>query len=406
MIERLLQPRLLDLATRYPVLTLTGPRQSGKTTLSRMAFPKLPYVSLENPVQRELAQEDPLAFFARFRDGAVIDEVQRVPQLFSFLQGLVDEDPRPGRFLLTGSQNLALVDAVTQSLAGRTTLTELLPLSLQEIRRFPDPPADLDTLLWQGGYPRIYERNLPANEWLADYTATYVERDVRQLIKVGDLLLFQTFLRLCASRTGQILNLSSLANDCGVSQPTARSWMSVLEASYIVFRLPPFFANLGKRLIKAPKLFFYDTGLAANLLNIENPRQLATHPLRGALFETWVVSEVAKAHLHRGRRPRLSFYRDRNGLEIDLMLEKGADLVLVEIKSARTPSGQSFAAFERFAEVLAGAGAPRITGRIVVYAGEETQERSRGQLLSWRHLDSYDWAVDQRRAISEEGKES
>ena len=282
MIERLLQPRLLDLATRYPVLTLTGPRQSGKTTLSRMAFPDLPYVSLENPAQREFAQEDPVAFLARYRDGAIIDEVQRVPQIFSYLQGMVDEDPRPGRFLLTGSQNLALVDAVTQSLAGRTTLTELLPLSLEEVRRFPDPPADLDTLLWQGGYPRIYERSLPAHEWLADYTATYVERDVRQLVKVGDLLLFQTFLRLCAGRTGQILNLSSLANDCGISQPTARSWLSVLEASYIVFRLPPFFANLGKRLIKSPKLYFYDAGLAADLLNVENPRQLENPSLAGS----------------------------------------------------------------------------------------------------------------------------
>jgi predicted AAA+ superfamily ATPase len=391
MIERLLQPRLLDLATRYPVLTLTGPRQSGKTTLSRMAFPKLPYVSLENPAQREFAQEDPVAFLARYREGAVIDEVQRVTHLFSYLQGMVDEDPRPGRFLLTGSQNLALVDAVTQSLAGRTTLTELLPLSLDEIRRFPDPPADLDTLMWQGGYPRIYERNLPAHEWLADYTATYVERDVRQLIKVGDLLLFQTFLRLCASRTGQILNLSSLANDCGISQPTARSWLSVLEASYIVFRLPPFFANLGKRLIRAPKLYFYDAGLAANLLNIEHPRQLVTHPLRGALFETWVIAEIAKAHLHRGRRPRLSFYRDRSGLEIDLVIEKGVDLVLVEIKSAQTPARQPFTPFERFAEALEGPEAPRMAGRIVIYGGEESQERSLGRILSWRDLDSFDW---------------
>ncbi len=391
MIERLLQPRLLDLATRYPVLTLTGPRQSGKTTLSRMAFPDRPYVSLENPAQREFAQEDPVAFFARYRDGAIIDEVQRVPHVFSYLQGMVDEDPRPGRFLLTGSQNLALVGAVTQSLAGRTTLTELLPLSLEEIRRFLDPPEDLDTLLWQGGYPRIYERRLPAHEWLADYVATYVERDVRQLVQVGDLLLFQIFLRLCASRTGQILNLSSLASDCGISQPTARSWLSVLEASYIAFRLPPFFANLGKRLIKAPKLYFYDTGLAASLLNIESPGQLETHPLRGALFETWVVSEIAKAHLHRGRRPRLSFYRDRNGLEIDLILEKGADLVLVEAKSGQTPSGQHFAAFERFAETLANQPALRIAERVVVYGGAESQERSQGKILSWRELDTWDW---------------
>jgi predicted AAA+ superfamily ATPase len=387
MIERLLQPRLLDLATRYPVLTLTGPRQSGKTTLSRMAFPDRPYVSLENPAQREFAQEDPVAFLARYGDGAIIDEVQRVPPIFSYLQGLVDEDPRPGRFLLTGSQNLALVDAVTQSLAGRTTLLELLPLSLAEVRRFPAPPEDLDTLLWQGGYPRIYERSLPAHEWLADYTATYVERDVRQLLKIGDLLLFQTFLRLCASRTGQILNLSSLANDCGISQPTARAWLSVLEASYILFRLPPFFANLGKRLIKSPKLYFYDSGLAASLLNIENPRQLETHPLRGALFETWVVSEVAKAHLHRGHRPRLSFYRDRTGLEIDLILEKGTDLTLMEIKSSQTPSSQAFSAFERFAETLKEAEAPKIAERLVIYGGIETQQRGKGTILSWRNLD-------------------
>jgi predicted AAA+ superfamily ATPase len=398
MIERLLQPRLLELATRYPVLTLTGPRQSGKTTLSRMAFPKLPYASLENPTQRELAQNDPIAFLGRHPNGAIIDEVQRVPEILSYLQGLVDEDPRPGRFLLTGSQNLALVGAVTQSLAGRTTLTELLPLSLEEIRRFPDPPADLETLLWQGGYPRIYERRLPAQEWLADYTATYVERDVRQLLRVGDLLLFQNFLRLCAGRTGQILNLSSLANDCGVSQPTARSWLSVLEASYIVFRLPAFFANLGKRLIKAPKLYFYDTGLAASLLNVEHPRQLVTHPLRGALFETWVAAEIAKAHLHRGSRPRLSFYRDRGGLEIDLILERGNDLLLVEIKSSQTPPAQALAAFVRFGEAFAGKQAPRIAGRVVVYAGNETQRRSRGTILSWRDLDSYDWEGSGSRA--------
>lgn len=391
MIERLLQPRLLELATRHPVLTLTGPRQSGKTTLSRMAFPDLPYVSLEHPSHRELAQEDPIAFMGRYGEGAVIDEVQRVPQVFSYLQGLVDEDPRPGRFVLTGSQNLSLVNALTQSLAGRTTLTELLPLSLEEVRRFPTPPDDLDTLLWQGGYPRIYERGLPADEWLADYVATYVERDVRQLTEVGDLLLFQTFLRLCAGRTGQLLNLTSLANDCGISQPTAKKWLSVLEASYIVFRLPPYFANLGKRLVKTPKLYFYDTGLAAALLNVETPLQLATHPLRGSLFETWVVSEVAKAHLHRGRRPRLYFYRERSRLEIDLVVEKGPDLVLVEIKSGQTPSGAYFSAFDRLEQTLAGRETPRIAGRVVVYGGEDTQERTKGNLLSWRHLDRHRW---------------
>jgi uncharacterized protein len=390
-IERLLQPRLLELATRYPVLTVTGPRQSGKTTLSRMAFPGRPYASLENPAQREFAQEDPVAFLGRYPDGVIVDEIQRVPALLSYLQGIVDEDPTPGRFVLTGSQNLALVDGLSQSLAGRTTLAELLPLSLAEVRRFADPPEDLDTLLWQGGYPRIYERSLPAHEWLADYTATYVERDVRQLVNVGDLLLFQTFLRLCAGRTGQLLNLSSLANDCGISHATARSWLSVLEASYIVFRLPPFFANLGKRLVKTPKLYFYDSGLAASLLRIESPRQLQGHPLRGALFETWVVSEIAKAHFHRGRRPQMCFYGERTRLEIDLVLERGTDLVLVEVKSAQTPSAKYFAAFDRLAETLAGSEAPPIAGRVVVYGGDESQRRSKGDLLSWRDLDSRDW---------------
>jgi len=395
MIERTLESHLLELASRYPVLTLTGPRQSGKTTLTRMAFPKKAYVSLENPAQREFATEDPVGFLARYPEGAIFDEVQRVPALASYLQGLVDEDPRPGRFVLTGSQNLALMDAVSQSLAGRTALVELLPLSLAEVRRFPQPPVDLWANVWTGGYPRIHQHSLPPGEWLADYTATYVERDVRQLIQVGDLLLFQKFLRLCAGRTGQLLNVSSLAGDCAISPPTARAWLSVLEASYIAFRLPPLHANLNKRLIKTPKLFFYDSGLAASLLGIERPEQLETHPLRGALFETWVVSEILKQHRHRGRRPRLYLYQERGRLEIDLVVEQADRISLVEIKSGSTPSAKYFSAFSRFSERLkaSGGSAPwRIGERIVVYGGEETQERSQGTLLSWRQIDAHDWA--------------
>jgi len=256
-IERTLQSHFLELAGRYPVLTLTGPRQSGKTTLSRMAFPDKDYVSLENPAQREFATDDPVGFLARYGEGAIFDEVQRTPELTSYLQGLVDEDPRPGRFVLTGSQNLVLMSAISQSLAGRTALLELLPLDLAELRRFRQPPTDLFEIMWSGGYPRIHERRLPAYEWLTDYAATYVERDVRQLVNVGDLVLFQTFLRLCAGRTGQLLNLASLAGDCGISPATAKSWLSVLEASYVLFRLPPFYTNLSKRLIKTPKLYFY-----------------------------------------------------------------------------------------------------------------------------------------------------
>jgi len=393
MIERTLQPHLLAQAGRNPVVTLTGPRQSGKTTLCRTAFPRLPYVSLEAPATRELALEDPVGFLARYPDGVILDEVQRAPELPSYLQGIVDLDPRPGRFVLTGSQNLALLSTVSQSLAGRTAVLELLPLGLEEVRRFPSPPQDLDDILWRGGYPRPFEQALPPDEWLASYTTTYLERDVRQLVNVGDLLLFQTFLRLCAARTGQLLNLSSLSADCGVSQPTVRSWLSVLEASYIAFRLPPFHTNLSKRLVKAPKLYFYDTGLVCSLLGITRPEQLATHPLRGALFETWVVAEITKQHLHRGRRPRLFFYGERGRLEIDLLIERGPEIVAVEIKSSRTPSAFFFDSFDSLAARFAEQERPllRLTEKIVAYGGEESQERRGGLLLSWSEIAAHPW---------------
>ena len=390
MIRRTLQEQLERGAGRYPVVTMTGPRQSGKTTLARTAFHDRPYVSLETPSEREFAAEDPLRFLARFEKGGILDEIQRAPELLSYMQGMVDEDPSPGRFLLTGSQNLPLLEGVSQSLAGRTALLELFPLSLEEIRRFNGPDDDLDTVIFRGGYPRIHDRGLPAAEWLADYTATYLERDVRNLLAVGDLETFHTFLRLCAGRVGQLLNLASLAADCGVSQPTARRWLSTLEASFIVFRLPPFHANLGKRLVKRPKLYFYDPGLAASLLGIEEPGQLAAHPLRGAMFEGWVVSEVLKWHRHRGRRPQLSFFRERDRLEIDLVVERGAELTLIEAKAGRTPSGEHFAAFGAFAERLAARGDQRwrVTRRMVVYGGEESQSRSQGELVSWTGLPS------------------
>lgn len=389
MIERTLRPKLDEVASRYPVITLTGPRQSGKTTLCREAFGHLPYASLETPADREMALEDPVAFLARYPDGAVIDEIQRAPELPSYLQRMVDEDPRPGRFVLTGSQNLAVFESVSQSLAGRTAILELLPLGLEEVRRFPDPPDDLWATVFHGGYPRIFERRLPPEEWLASYVATYVERDVRQILQVGDLVRFQTFLRVAAGRTGQLLNSTSLAGDLGVSQPTVRSWLSVLEASYLAFRLPPFHTNLGKRLVKTPKLFFYDSGLACHLLGIEEPDQLVTHPLRGAIFETWVVSEIAKHFFHRGKRPRLYFYRDKRNLEVDLVLERAADLTAIEIKSSATPSGYFFDGLARFAETL-GSGDERpfrLVDRVVLYGGVESQERSRGRLVPWYEID-------------------
>lgn len=392
MIERTLQERLLKLAAAFPVVTLTGPRQSGKTTLCRLAFPDKPYITLESPAERQRAADDPLGFLGAFPDGAIIDEVQRVPELPSYLQGMVDEDPRPGRFILTGSQNFGIWESVTQSLAGRTALLELLPLSLEELRRFEDPPQSLFETVWSGGYPRIFERNLPPSDWLESYVATYVERDVRQLVNVGDLIQFQTFLRLCAGRTGQLLNYSSLAADVGISQPTAKAWLSVLEASYLVFRLPPFHRNLGKRLVKSPKLYFYDTGVACSLLGIETPAQLETHPLRGSIFESWVVAEVAKQILHRGRRPRLSFYRDRGGLEVDLLVEGGGELTAVEIKSGQTPTSGFFTGLDRFADIVEPMSQTRLGRRIAVYGGAEPQTRSGGLLLPWSQLDLAPWA--------------
>jgi uncharacterized protein len=387
-IERTLRAPLLALAERYPVVTLTGPRQSGKTTLCRAAFPDKPYLSLEPPDEREFARTDPRGFLARVPDGSVIDEVQRVPELLSYLQQIVDARPRPGAFVLTGSQHFGLVDAVAQTLAGRTALLQLLPLALDEVRRFPQPADRLGDVLWAGGYPRIYDQHLPAHEWLGNYVATYVERDVRQVLRVADLVTFQTFLRLCAGRTGQLLNVSGLGADCGITQPTARSWLSVLEASYVVFRLPALHTNVRKRLVRAPKLYFHDTGLLCYLLGIRTPEQLDSHPLRGAVFECWVVSEILKYHLHRGATPTLHFYRDRQGHEVDLLVERGNDLVAVEAKSGRTIAPDAFEALGRFRTVGATPAAQR---DVVVYGGDETQARSAGDLLAWTDIAAYDW---------------
>ena len=318
--------------------------------------------------------------------------MQRAPDLLSYLQIHVDEDPSPGRFILTGSQNFALMDSVSQSLAGRTALLELLPLSLEELRRFPGAPEDLDAILWSGGYPRIFEQKLDPSEWLASYTATYIERDVRSLLNVGDLEAFQTFLRLCAGRVGQLLNLSDLASDCGISQPTARRWLSVLEASFVVFRVSPFHANFGKRLIKTPKLYFYDTGLAVSLLGIEHPSQLSSHPLRGAIFENWVASEIVKEHCHHGKRPRLFFYQERGRLEIDFILEQGAELVAMEVKAGRTPSSSFFGAFPTLESRISDRGDARwrLSRRIVVYGGASPRPGAWGNW--WPGRIFRDWA--------------
>ena len=383
-VHRDLTPRLIAAAQKSPSITLTGPRQSGKTTLSRSAFPRHSYVSLEAPDVRAFAADDPRAFLARYPDGAIIDEVQRVPELPSYLQGIIDAAPEPGRWVLTASQNLGLVESVSQSLAGRTAIHHLLPLARSEVVRFDRHPNTLEEALLAGGYPRIFDEALDPSEWLRSYVATYIERDVRTISQVGDLTTFQRFVELCAGRTAQLINYSALASDCGVSQPTAKAWLSILEASFILFRLPPFHRNLGKRLVKMPKLHFYDTGLVCWLIGIRTPEQLRTHPLRGPIFETWVVSEIVKHRTNLGETRGLFFYRNRDGAEADLVIEHPSGITLVEAKSSQTPSSSLFDDSARVSRHLAASSIP--CDVVVAYGGEESQDRSVGRLIPWTRI--------------------
>ncbi|MCC5842799.1 MAG: ATP-binding protein [Verrucomicrobia bacterium] len=362
-------------ARQYPVVTVVGPRQSGKTTLVRNCFPDKPYVTLEAPDIRAFAREDPRGFLARYPDGAILDEFQRVPDLLSYLQGLVDEDNRAGRFILTGSQHFLMMRDVSQSLAGRTAVLTLWPLSLDELPEGWRSQANT-RLIHSGFYPRVHADGLNPREAYRDYFATYVERDVRSLLKVHDLQLFETFVRLCAGRVGQLLNLTSLGNDIGLAASTVREWLNLLETSFILYRLPPYHTNLGKRLVKTPKLYFVDTGLAAHLNGIEEASQLNTHPLRGQLFENLVVSELTKYRIHRGREPRLYFYRDSTGNEVDVLYPSGPDWLPVEIKSGQTISSDAFKGLNVFQSVRPDAGPPGL----LVYGGTENQSRSAGRV--------------------------
>ncbi len=379
MIKRTISDTLLRLSEKYPVLFLTGPRQSGKTTLLKSLFTDLPYISLEDPDTFILVNEDPRGYLANYPEGAIIGEAQRVPTIFSYLQGIVDSNPN-AQFILSGSQNFLLMSRITQSLAGRAAVLNLMPLSLEEMQASGLGFTSYEDALFKGLYPRVFDRHLAPHEFYPSYVNTFVERDVRQVQNIGDLSSFARFLRLCAGRVGQILNVSSLATDAGISPNTAESWLSVLEASFIVFRLMPHHKNFNKRIIKRPKLYFLDPGLASSLLFIENRQQVETHFAKGALFENLLIVEFLKYRLNRGLQPNLYFWRDNHGHEIDCLLDHAGELTPVELKSGKTMNKSYFDGLRYWNKLTA----HPLDKSYVVYGGEQSLSTAFGQLLSWR----------------------
>lgn len=380
MFKRDMAKELKQMAKEYPVVTLTGPRQSGKTTLVQELFKSKPYVNLESMHERELAMSDPIAFLERFPQGAIFDEVQRVPDILSYVQVKVDEKRENGLFILTGSHQMQLHNAISQSLAGRTALLKLLPMSLSELQD-SHIHFDVDSILCSGGYPRIYSQGLHPFKAYNNYIETYIERDLRQLIEIKDLHHFQKFLKLCAGRIGQILNKEGLSNEVGVSAKTIAHWLSILEASYIAFLLYPYYENFGKRVIKSPKLYFYDVGVATTLLGIENETQVSRDPLRGALFENLVILEFMKQRYNRGLPPKIYFYRDSQQKEIDLIYQNGSELVPIEIKSAKTFNSSFMGGLEAFHKIASS----RALGGFIIYAGTEEQKLGAFSLLNYQH---------------------
>jgi predicted AAA+ superfamily ATPase len=381
MIPRHLAQKMKALAQKFPVITLTGPRQSGKTTLVKHLFSSLPYVSLEEPDVRQIAISDPRGFLSNFSDGAILDEVQRVPDLFSYIQSMVDSNPA-AQFILSGSSNFLLMEKIGQTLAGRSAILHLLPLSMPELKQSGVVFEQVEQLIFAGQYPRIYDKNIAPADFYPAYIQTYVERDVRQIQNIADLNAFIQFTQLCAGRTGQLLNYSNLANDAGIAVNTVKAWISVLEASYVVYRLQPYHENFKKRLIKSPKLYFYDTGLACSLLGIRSAEQVSTHYLKGALFENQIMNEFIKRALNRGERSYPNFWRDSRGKEIDCLLSYEGELMPIEIKAGKTVSSHYFSNIKYW---------QRLTGlegsRYVVYGGDLSLQTGDGVLVSWRQLD-------------------
>jgi predicted AAA+ superfamily ATPase len=380
-VDRSIIAELQDLANHYPVVMITGPRQSGKTSLCRSLFPNKPYYSFENPDTRNAVVSDPRAFFNANADGAIIDEFQRYPEILSYMQGIVDEKKQKGQFILTGSNNVSMLTNVSQSLAGRVAILKLLPFSVSEIADITTGYST-DDFLYKGFYPGVYANELNPTKAYRNYYETYIERDVRQLINIKDLVSFQRFIRLCAGRTGQLFNASNLATEVGVTVATIQSWLSVLQATFVVFMLQPWSVNLSKRILKTPKLYFYDVGLASYLLGIENTTHLETHPLRGALFENLVVVDLLKKRYNAGMDNNLFFYRDNHGNEVDVVQESGAKITAYEIKSAQTFTPHFLKGLDYLKKI-----APQYAGEShLIYDGADKMIINGHQIYNFRNI--------------------
>ncbi|MBO0934869.1 ATP-binding protein [Fibrella aquatilis] len=379
LIPRLLANKVLDLATKFPIVSLTGPRQSGKTTLLRSLLPDYQYVSLENPVTRQFATEDPNGFLATYAERVIFDEVQRVPSLFSYLQTKVDDSRQMGQYVLSGSQNFLLLQAISQTLAGRVAVLRLLPLSYAERQQANLLGPSVAESIFQGGYPALYDRQLTPDEFFPSYIETYLQRDVRDLASIRNLGTFTTFVQLCAGRIGQPLNTSSLASDCGVSVPTVRSWLSILESSYFIFLLQPYYQNFNKRVIKSPKLYFYDTGLACSLLTMTTAQQVESYYQRGSLFENAMVAELLKNRLNAGQTPHVYFWQDSNHNEVDLIDEQPGGFITYEMKYSQTVSSDHLKNLIHFRKLTNTTGVDYL-----LYAGSEGQKRTGATVVGWQ----------------------
>lgn len=377
--KRIQAAKLASLAKTFPIVAIVGPRQSGKTTLSRTVFPNYTYVSLEDLDHRSFAEQDPRGFLAQYENKVIIDEIQRVPSLFSYLQTQVDASDTPGQYILTGSAHLMLLEKLTQSLAGRAALLKLFPLSFSELTTQNCLNQNCTEQLFTGFYPRIYKHHIDPIDWYPNYIQTYLEKDVREMVNIKNLTTFRRFVGLCAGRHGQLLELTSLANDCGVSRQTVKEWISILEASFLIYLLPPFYNNFSKRLIKSPKLYFYDSGLVCSLLKIETPEQLQTHYLRGAIFEGCIITEIMKHRYNKGLEPHVYFWKERNGKEVDCIIEQANQVLSLELKASKTISDDFFKGLKYWQNLSA----EKPENSYLIYGGDQAQQRKSASVLGW-----------------------